>query len=175
MEASRLISQSVIWGGAVGFQSPWDGRRGSCHTLLNELIRDSQLDFCSDALWLLVAGQKPDSLPEQKPTSKMNQTMLSFSDLLQAWSLGPTLCRLPMRSAPASSLAAPAAYFVSALDSLRLYAILSRVSTENAQADGNQDHRKMRQNGGLGRNATESGAQPILRRPQDGTQNYSIL
>jgi hypothetical protein len=63
------------------------------------------------------------------------------------------------------------AYFVSALDSLRLYAILSRVSTENAEAGGNQDHRGMRRQGGLGRStAPESGVQPILRRPQDGTQ-----
>jgi hypothetical protein len=41
-----------------------------------------------------------------------------------------------MRNAPASSLAAPVAYFVSALDSLRLYAILSRVSREDLERDG---------------------------------------
>ena len=32
-----------------------------------ELMWDSQLDFCPDALWLLVTAQKPESLPEQNP------------------------------------------------------------------------------------------------------------
>jgi hypothetical protein len=64
----------------------------------------------------------------------------------------------------------PVAYFVSALDSLRLYAILSRVSTENVEPDGNQDHRGMRRQGGLGRSAADSGTPPTLRRAQDEPQ-----
>ena len=31
-----------------------------------ELMWDRQLDFCPDSLWLLVTGQKPEALPEQK-------------------------------------------------------------------------------------------------------------
>jgi hypothetical protein len=53
--------------GVFAFWKNYDNFRKARVGDCGELLWNDQLDFCPDALWLQVTGQKPEALLDQKP------------------------------------------------------------------------------------------------------------